>query len=115
MQKKKIFISSVQSEFAEERVLLFDYIRTDALLGQIFEPFIFEKTEAESRTVQSVYLEQVEHCDIYHGLLGEKYGNEDEDGISPTEKEYNLAAKLNKIRLIYLKNTDNREKKKRIL
>jgi len=64
MQKKRIFISSVQSEFSEERVMLFDYIRTDALLGQIFEPFIFEKTEAESQTAQNVYLKQVEHCDI---------------------------------------------------
>ena len=58
MQKKRIFISSVQSEFAEERVMLFDYIRTDALLGQIFEPFIFEKTEAKSESASNVYIER---------------------------------------------------------
>jgi hypothetical protein len=34
MQKKRVFISSVQSEFAEERQMLFDYLTTDALLGK---------------------------------------------------------------------------------
>ena len=111
MQKKKIFISSVQSEFAEERALLFDYIWTDALLGQMFEPFIFEKTAAQSVSAQNVYLEQVEKCDIYIGIIGEKYGNAGEDGVSPTEKEYKLAAQLNKIRLIYIKKSDKREDK----
>jgi len=111
MQKKRVFISSVQSEFAEERAMLYDYLRTDALLGQIFEPFIFEKIEAKSITAQKVYLEQVEHCDIYLGILGEKYGNEDENGVSPTENEYNLAAEQNKIRLIYLKKTEKRDEK----
>ena len=72
MEKIRIFISSVQSEFAQERILLYDYIRQDALLGQMFEPFIFERTEAKSHTAQKVYLEQVERCDIYIGLLGKE-------------------------------------------
>jgi len=54
MDRIRIFISSVQSEFAEERVLLYNYIRQDALLGQIFEPFIFEFAEAKSQTVSKV-------------------------------------------------------------
>lgn len=36
MQRIRIFISSVQSEFAEERAMLCHYIRTDALLGKFF-------------------------------------------------------------------------------
>ena len=43
MKRIKIFISSVQSEFAEERAMLCHYIRTDVLLGKFFEPFIFEE------------------------------------------------------------------------
>ncbi|MDR1791928.1 MAG: DUF4062 domain-containing protein [Bacteroidales bacterium] len=111
MQKKRVFISSVQSEFAEERQMLFDYLTTDALLGKFFEPFIFEKVVAKSKTAQNVYLEQVRPCDIYIGILGEKYGNAGTNGISPTEQEYNAAVELNKTRLIFLKNTDKREKK----
>ena len=42
MQRKKIFISSVQSEFAAERQILFDYLTSDALLGKFFEAFIFK-------------------------------------------------------------------------
>ena len=38
----RIFVSSVQREFAVERKALAEYIRTDALLGRFFEVFIFE-------------------------------------------------------------------------
>ncbi len=103
MKRVKIFISSVQSEFANERTVLCDYIRSDALLGKFFEPFIFEETPADNKSVQRVYLSQVEQCDIYLGILGELYGYEDEKGVSPTEHEYNLATKLDKHRLIYVK------------
>ena len=115
MNRIRVFISSVQNEFVEERALLYDYIKQDALLGQLFDPFIFERAEAKSQTTQKVYFEQVERCDIYIGLLGEKYGNEDKDGISPTEREYNLAAQLNKTRLIYLKNVARRDEKETVL
>jgi hypothetical protein len=114
MQRKKIFISSVQSEFSAERRMLCDYLTTDALFGKFFDVFVFERVEAKSQTAQNVYLEQVERCDIYIGLFGEMYGNADNDGIAPTEHEYNLAAKLNKTRLIYLKNRADREEKEKI-
>ena len=39
----KVFISSVQVEFAEERRRLFDYIQNDSLLGRFFIPFIFHE------------------------------------------------------------------------
>ena len=45
MERQRIFISSVQSEFQHERKRLAEYIRTDALLGKFFVPFIFEQTE----------------------------------------------------------------------
>ena len=37
MPKYKVFISSVQSEFANERQRVFDFIRNDELMGQYFE------------------------------------------------------------------------------
>jgi hypothetical protein len=55
MQRKKVFISSVQSEFAEERQMLFDYLTSDALLGKFFEPFIFERVEAKDESAQKIY------------------------------------------------------------
>jgi len=34
------------------------------------------------------------------------YGYEDKEGVSPTEREYDLAAQLHKNRLIFIKDTD---------
>ncbi|MDR0306865.1 MAG: DUF4062 domain-containing protein [Chitinispirillales bacterium] len=115
MDRTRVFISSVQDEFVRERSMLFDYLRQDALLGQLFEPFIFERTEAWDKSAQDVYLSQVRMCDIYIGLFGEKYGYEDAKGISPTEREYDSAAQLHKTRLIYVKRTVNRDKKETAL
>ena len=44
----KIFISSVQKEFAAERKALAKYIREDAILGKFFEVFLFEEVPARS-------------------------------------------------------------------
>jgi hypothetical protein len=114
-QRKKVFISSVQSEFKKERQVLFNYLTSDALLGKFFEPFIFERTPAKDQSAQKVYLGQVQKCDIYIGLFGAQYGTEDAKGVSPVEKEYDLSAKLHKTRLIYIKNTAKRDKKETIL
>ena len=103
MKRIKIFISSVQNEFSEERAMLCKYIRTDVLLGKFFEPFIFEEVPANEHPTSHVYLKEVELCDIYIGLYGNQYGYEDAEGISPTEREYDLAASMRKSRLIYIK------------
>lgn len=47
--KYKIFISSVQKEFKEDRIALRDYIHGDPLLRQFFEVFIFEDLPASTR------------------------------------------------------------------
>ena len=109
--KLRIFISSVQKEFAEERRMLADYIRKDALLGVFFEVFLFEEVDACDKTPQGVYLGEVESCDIYIGLLGQKFGHETESGTSATECEYDLATKLGKTRLVFIKDVARREPK----
>ena len=116
MQRKKVFISSVQSEFAAERQMLFKYLTSDVLLGKFFEPFVFENMPAIAVTPTMVFLQEIEHCDIYIGLFGEKYGFEDAEGISPTEREYDYASIQNKIRYIFIKNTpQNRHPKEKAL
>ena len=85
MNRKTVFISSVQSEFAKERKLLADYIRRDALFSMYFEPFLFEELPAQDRSAQTAYLEQAANAEVYLLLMGEKYGYEDGEGISPTE------------------------------
>ena len=111
MAEIRIFISSVQAEFADERKRLCDYIRHDALLGRFFVPFIFEELPAINTSAQVAYLTEAGQCDIYLGLFGERYGYEDEAGVSPTEREYDVATQQHKHRLIYLKNVSARHPK----
>ena len=60
MKKFRIFLSSVQSEFATERRLLAEYIRTDALLGRFFDIFLFEEEAvARDQSPACVYLGEV--------------------------------------------------------
>ena len=51
----------------------------------------------------TVFINEVRNCDIYLGILGETYGFEDADGVSPTEREYDEASSHGKVRLIYVK------------
>ncbi len=102
----RVFISSVQHEFAQERRLLCDYIRTDSLLGRFFVPFIFEDMPATEISAQKAYLTQAAACHIYIGLFGTQYGYEDEEGLSPTEREYDTATANHAHRLTYTLRTD---------
>ena len=88
MNPIRIFISSVQREFAQERNALRDYLRGDPLMRKFFDVFLFEDVPASDRRPDSLYLDEVKQSDIYVGLFGNDYGFEDENGISPTEREF---------------------------
>ena len=111
----KLFISSVQREFAEERRRLVDYIRQDVLFGQFFEPFIFENLPANNKNAQQAYLQEAAQSDIYLGIFGTEYGFEDADGVSPTEREYDVATANYRYRLAYVKQADKRHPKESAL
>jgi len=106
----KIFISSVQSEFSEERQKLVEFLSADALLGKFFDVFAFENLPAINHNSQIVYIEQVKQCNIYLGLFGKEYGFEDEKGVSPTELEFDCAVENHKIKLVFITNHSNEER-----
>ena len=117
MTPVRIFISSVQKEFAGERAALRDYLRGDALMRRFFEVFLFEDVPAADRRTDDLYLDEVRRCDIYVGLFGNDYGSENAGGLSPTEREFDLATAEGKYRLIYVRGTDDgaRHPKMRVL
>src|SRR5882672_3069191 len=91
----RIFISSVQSEFAQVRPDLKAFLLGDAMLRRfVAEVFVFEDLPASDRRADEVYLEEVERADVYLGIFGDRYGSEDADGVSPTEREYDRAPKM---------------------
>ncbi|MBM3883575.1 MAG: DUF4062 domain-containing protein [Verrucomicrobia bacterium] len=110
MKPLRLFISSVQKEFAEERAALRDYLRGDALLRRFFEPFLFEEVPAADRRADELYLDEVERCDVYVGLFGHEYGFEDAQGVSPTQREFEVATQRHKPRLIFVKGADDKAK-----
>ncbi|MBU2816708.1 DUF4062 domain-containing protein, partial [Acidithiobacillus ferrooxidans] len=104
----RIFISSVQKEFAAERKALAEYLSGDPLLRRFFETFLFERdVPASDRRPDAVYLDEVRNCDLYLGLFGDDYGWENKDGLSPTHLELNEATRQGKTRLIFVKGADD--------
>ncbi len=107
MTPLRIFVSSVQKEFAAERAALRDYLRNDALMRRFFEVFLFEDTPAADQRADALYLDEAARCDLYIGLFGHEYGYEGEQGVSPTEHEFEAAGTAGKVRLIFVKGADD--------
>lgn len=114
-QRKCLFISSVQKELQAERRAVKDFVQNDPLLRRFFDVFLFEDLPASDRRADDVYLEEVEHCDLYIGLFGNEYGSEDAKGISPTEREFNAASAKGKPRLIFVKGADDKKRHPKML
>lgn len=106
--RKCLFLSSVQKELLHERRAIKEFVEGDALLRRYFNVFLFEELPASDRRADDVYLDEVEQCDVYVGLFGNQYGAEDAEGISPTEREFELATRKGKPRLIFVKGTDDK-------
>ena len=117
MNPIRIFISSVQREFAQEREALRDYLRGDPLMRRFFDVFLFEDVPALDRCPDDLYLDEVKQSDLYVGLFGNDYGSEDADGISPTEREFDQATNSGIHRLIFVKgrNDSDRDSKMQAL
>ena len=113
--RKKIFVSSVQKELRAERRALKTFVQNDPLLRRFFEIFLFEDLPAADRRADAVYLEEVGRCDVYVGLFADEYGHEASDGLSPTEHEFNKATSTGKLRLVFVKGTDDRARHPKML
>ena len=113
MPKYKVFISSVQSEFSQERQIIFDFIRNDELMRQYFEPFIFEQIAAQDKNPRQLYLDEASSCQVYLLFIGKRYGNILPDGISPTEKEYQVAGEGNAWRVAFISDLDGQQREEK--
>ncbi|SIS86639.1 Fic family protein [Belliella pelovolcani] len=106
----RIFVSSVQKEFEQERFKLFEWITADPFLGKFFEVFLFEKLPAMDNTPQQVFLDEIGQCGIYLGILGKEYGFVGKKGISVTEEEFDEASRLHKHRLVFVTDHANEDR-----
>jgi len=115
MKRFRLFISSVQKELESERYAIRDYVHGDPLLRRYFDVFLFEDLPASDRRADNVYLEEVDRCDVYVGLFGREYGNENDEGLSPTEREFDHATAKGKLRLVFVKGTDDKARQPKML
>ena len=100
---KRIFISSVQKEFADVRRILKRYVSKNPAYRRLFDTFVFEEdVVAADRRTDEVYLAELAKCNIYIGLIGKDYGFEDAEGVSPTEREFDEATRLGLKRLLFV-------------
>ena len=88
MTKLKIFLSSNQSEFQLERLMIKEFIEKTPIYSELFDIFIFEYVPADGASPKEIYLDEVKRSDIYIGLIGEKYGKIHKNGLSATEEEF---------------------------
>lgn len=103
----RIFISSVQKELAKERRAMKSFVEGDPLLSRFFTVFLFEDLPASDRRADAAYFAEVDQCALYVGILGNEYGYEDAEGISPTEREFDRATSAGKPRLIFVRGRDD--------
>ena len=105
---KRIFVSSVQREFAQVRKQLKTHLSRNPAYRRLFESFVFEEDViVTDRRTDEVYLDELAQCDLYLGIIGNEYGFEDKDGVSPTEREYDEATRLGLPRLMFVLGRDN--------
>ncbi|MEK7288310.1 MAG: ATP-binding protein [Elusimicrobiota bacterium] len=111
----KIFVSSVQKEFQNERKAIKSFVEGDALLRRFFEVFLFEDLPASDRRADNVYLDEVDRSDIYVGIFGANYGLKNSQSLSPVELEFNQATDRGKTRLIFIKDINDKTKHPKML
>ena len=112
--KYRIFISSVQDEFAAERRKLKEWLKSDPFISRFVDSvFLFEDVPAKGRAPADVYIDEVKGSDIYIGLIGTQYygKNSEKRGRSATECEYDAAVSAGVECWVYLSNVPRRDKK----
>ncbi len=110
MNKIKIFISSVLKELMNERLAVQEAIAENNFLSSHFEVEMWEEFPPMAVPSRKAYIEKMKECDIYIGLFGNEYGTPEEDGLSPTEREYRQAKADGKYILVFLKGKADAER-----
>ena len=105
----KVFISSYQKEFAEEREYLYEELKKDPYFRRNVELFVFEIDRSRTEPANEVFLNEIDESDVYIGLIGEHYGEIYDEGVSATEYEYNTFAAVKHDAYFFVKDCNSRD------
>ena len=90
MAELKVFVSSVQKELEDERLIVQNLILTDAFLQRYCTPVLYEFEPASPEDALEECLTLVAECQIYILMVWKEYG-EPTNGLSITHWEYRRA------------------------
>jgi len=108
----KIFVSSAQVELANERTAITELVHADPFLSKHVEAVLFENMPAYTKPAEAAYLEDLDACDVYMGILGFEYGTVGDEGLSAAHREY-LRARENKMPiLIFVRGQSSLDKRR---
>ncbi|PKP59299.1 transcriptional regulator [Candidatus Atribacteria bacterium HGW-Atribacteria-1] len=106
--KYNLFVSGVQEELEIERRAVKNLVIENPLLKDYFKVFLFEDLPAKGKSSKKAYIDEVRRSNVYVGILGNEYGNIDENMISATEREFREAQKGNKEILVFIKGRNDK-------
>ncbi|MFA5865758.1 MAG: ATP-binding protein [Phycisphaerae bacterium] len=90
MNRLGVFVSSVQKELENERVIVQNLIQTDTFLSAHCTPILYEYEPASPDQVAAGCLKVLDGCQIYLLMIWQEYGSSVQ-GLSITHKEYRRA------------------------
>ena len=88
--KVRIFVSSVQKELEDERVIVQHLLSTDAFLAAHCEPVLYEYEPASPERASEECLERLDGCSVYVVIVGQKEGAK-VGSLTITHMEYQRA------------------------
>jgi predicted HTH transcriptional regulator len=89
-EKLRIFVSSVQSEFEDERAIIQNLVGTDPFLSAHTAPLLYEFEPASADKAIEGCLSALRTCQVYVLIVGAQYGTRVGD-LSITHTEYQCA------------------------
>lgn len=101
---KRVFISSVMAELPEERRAAAEGVRA---VGA--RPVMFEEFGGRDADPVSAYLDELETCQIYLGILGRRYGTVQPTRYSATHTEFRHAERKGLRMAVWALRTQDRE------
>jgi predicted HTH transcriptional regulator len=100
--KLGVFVSSVQKELEDERLIVQNLINTDSFLGTHCVPVLYEFEPASPETALKGCLDALDGCQVYLLIVGVQYGMP-VDGLSITHSEYRRAKERGLPILVFIK------------
>jgi len=101
-RKLNVFVSSVQKELEDERVIVQNLLSTDSFLGAHYAPVLYEFEPASADRALEGCLKSLDNCQVYLLIIGSQYGTL-AGSLSITHAEYRRANEMKLPVLAFIK------------